>query len=61
MITDEIMEALDMLITMCKDKNQAQGMISVQEMLGDFDEHKFITSTEEEKSNWVLEYLPPRT
>ena len=60
MIADEIIEAIDIMITLCKDKQQALGMIAIKEMLEDYDEAHYISSTMEEKNNWLFEYLPYR-
>ena len=38
MVTDEIVDAIDMMIEICSDEKQALGMKSVREMLCDFDE-----------------------
>lgn len=38
MITDKIMEAIDMMIDICSDEEQAKGMSSIREMLADYDE-----------------------
>ena len=38
MITDEVLDAIDMLIEICSNKEQALGMKSVREMLCDFDQ-----------------------
>ena len=46
MVTDEMMDAIDKLIEICSDEEQAKGMKSVREMLADFKRRKlwiFIT------------------
>lgn len=56
MITDEIIDTIDMLIEMCGSKEQKNGMESVKEMLMDFDDHEWLNMEESERREWVKEY-----
>ena len=55
MITDAIVEAMDMMIDMCSNKQQALGMASIREMLCDFDEITWIDT--EDKEGWLEQFL----
>lgn len=55
MITDAIVEAMDMMIDMCSNKQQALGMTSIREMLCDFDEMAWIDT--EDKEAWIEQFL----
>ena len=55
MITDAIVEAMDMMIDMCSNKEQALGMTSIREMLCDFDEITWIDT--EDKEGWLEQFL----
>ena len=58
MITDEIMDALDMMIELCTDKQQKLGIVAVKEMLGDFDEQAWLNmDNPSECKEWLSEYL----
>ena len=58
MITDEIMESIDMLIEICSNKEQVKGMKSVREMLADFDESVWInTKNPSDRHEWLSQYL----
>jgi len=58
MITDEIMDAIDMLIEICSSEEQIKGMRSVREMLGDFDEGGWLCMPEpSECYEWLEQYL----
>lgn len=55
MITDAIVEAMDMMIDMCSSEEQAKGMKSIREMLCDFDEITWIDT--ENKTEWLEQFL----
>lgn len=58
MITDEIMDAIDMLIEICSNEEQAKGMKSVREMLADFDGGGWLCMVEpSECYEWLEHYL----
>jgi hypothetical protein len=58
MVTDEIMDAIDMLIHLCSDESQKKGMCSVREMLADFDENGWLnTENPSECYEWLEQYL----
>lgn len=61
MVTDGIIDAIDMLIEICSDEEQAKGMKSVREMLADFDEGGWL-STEHPSDcyEWLEQYLSCR-
>ena len=58
MVTDEMMDAIDMLIELCSNEEQKIGMKSVREMLADFDEGEWL-STERPSDcyDWLEQYL----
>lgn len=56
MITDEIIDAIDLLIEMCSGKEQKNGMESVKEILMDFDNDKWLNMTESERREWLKEF-----
>ena len=58
MVTDEMMDAIDMLIELCSNEEQKIGMKSVREMLADFDEGGWL-STERPSDcyDWLEQYL----
>ena len=57
MINDIIVEAMDMMIDMCSDKQQAIGMLSLREMLCDFAEDDFAPMSQEEKYEFIKQHL----
>lgn len=58
MVTDEMMDAIDMMIEICSDEKQALGMKSVREMLGDFDEGWWLNMDQlSECYDWLERYL----
>lgn len=59
MITDEIMDAIEMMIALCTNEEQKKGMEAVKEMLGDFDESAWLMMENPSECNEFLEqYLP---
>lgn len=58
MVTDEMMDAIDMLIEICSNEEQKKGMESVREMLADFVESEWL-STERPSDcyDWLEQYL----
>lgn len=61
MVTDEMMDATNMLIELCSNEEQKKGMKSVKEMLADFDEGGWL-STERPSDcyDWLEQYLSCR-
>lgn len=58
MITDEIMDAIDMMIEICSNEEQAKGMEAVREMLGDFCEGAWLCMVNpSECYEWLERYL----
>ena len=57
MITDEIVEAIDTMIDLCNDNNQALGMTSVREMLCDLDVDAWLSMSEDERKEWLTGFL----
>lgn len=55
MVTDEIMDAINILIEMCSNEEQALGMKSVRDMLADFDNDGWLCM--ENPSEWLEQYL----
>ena len=58
MITDQIMEAIDMMVELCADEKMAIGMTALQEMLGDIDCDKWCLMSTSECLDWIKQYLP---
>lgn len=54
MIDDNIVEAIDLMIDLCKDEKQKAGMLSVREMLCDY--YDGVTG-DEKFEEWVMGYL----
>lgn len=58
MLTDEMVDAIDIMIDLCSSKEQALGMASVREMLCDFDEANWIDIVDTpECHDWLANYL----
>ena len=58
MITDEIMDAIEMMIEICSNEEQAKGMEAVKEMLGDFEEGGWLSMVNpSERYEWLEQYL----
>lgn len=57
MITDAIMDAIDTLISLCKNYQHIAGMRTVQAMLGDFDEDCWMKMSENERAAWAEEFI----
>lgn len=57
MITDAIIEAIDLMIENCKNEEQAAGMEKVKNMLADFDEETWEDIGSQEKGEWVKQYI----
>lgn len=57
MITDQIMEAIDMMVELCKDERMAIGMSALRDMLGDIDCDEWCLMSTAECREWVKQYL----
>lgn len=57
MITDEIVEAMDMMIELCSDRTQAMGMDAMREMLCDLDVDNWPSMSQEERQKWIASFL----
>lgn len=57
MITDEILEAYDALSYMVVDMDAHWSVKILREMLCEFDEHRWNSSTEEERKEWLKQFL----
>lgn len=57
MITDVIIGAVDSMIDLCSDTNQALGMASIREMLCDIEEDNWISLSEKERIEWLSSFL----
>ena len=57
MVTDEIMDAIDMLIEICDNEQQIKGMESIREMLTDFDECEWFMKNPSDCHEWLKQYL----
>lgn len=58
MINDKIMEAIDMMIDICSDEEQAKGISSVREMLADYDEDNWSDLADSGvRGEWLGQFL----
>lgn len=57
MITDEILEAFDALAAMVVNWDAHWAVTALREMLCEFDEFRWNSSTEEEQQEWVKQFL----
>ena len=57
MITDEIIEAIDKLAGLMELGMHKAGVNSVREMLCDFDESQWLKMNEEERKEWLEQFL----
>lgn len=57
MIDDIAVEAMDALIEMCSNRQQELGMCSIREMLCDLDADEFPCMSEDEKAEWLEQFL----
>lgn len=61
MVTDEMMDAMDMLIEICSDEKQKKGMETIRGMLADFDEGVWLcTERPSDCYDWLEQYLSCR-
>lgn len=58
MITDAIVEAMDMLVDLIANKQKKAGALSIREMLCDFAEENWAPMSEEERTEWLEQFLP---
>lgn len=57
MITDQIMEAIDMMLELCEDEREAFGISALRDMLGDFDSDEWSLMSTTECRDWIKQYL----
>ena len=57
MVTDGIMEAVERMIDGCRTSEEKGAMEVLREMLGDFDEDKWYEMSDDEKQEWISEYM----
>lgn len=57
MVTDTMMEAIDLMIDACSSAEQRKGMESVKEMLGEFDELTWLDFSGNEMCEFVERFL----
>lgn len=57
MITDEILEAYDMLSEMVVGWDAHWAVKALREMLCEFDEFRWNSSTEDERKEWLKQFL----
>lgn len=57
MVTDEMMDAINMLIEICSNEQQIKGMESMREMLADFDECEWFMKKPSDCREWLEQYL----
>ena len=61
MVTNEMMDAIAMMIERCSNKEQAKGMKSVRKMLADFDEDGWLSiERPSNRHEWLEQYLSCR-
>lgn len=57
MITEEIVFAIDDMIALCSNEEQAMGMRSLREMLCDLDVDTWPSMSEAERKEWLAGFL----
>ena len=57
MITDDIMDAANLMQELCKSKKEAYGMGRMIEMLADLDVDIWPSMDSEERQKWISRYL----
>lgn len=57
MITDEILEAIDLFTGLCCNGEETAKMEALREMLKDFSEAEWLSMSENEKAEWVGHYF----
>ena len=60
MITEAVVAAIDLLVEICGNQEQSKGMLSVREMLCDFAEDEWLPMNEEERREWLAQFLSCR-
>lgn len=58
MMTDNMLNAVEMIVNQCKNQSLQEGMETLLEMLLAFDETEWNKMSEEERNLWVKEFLP---
>jgi hypothetical protein len=57
MVTDEMVDAMSLMMEECDDIIQQFGMYQIKRMLINFDEDRWMNMSEQEKRNFVRKYL----
>ena len=57
MITDEILEAFDMLVEMMGNCDGIRIASALREMLGEFDEFRWNSGSEAERKEWLQQFM----
>lgn len=57
MITDEILEAIDLFAALCCNGEETEKMEAIREMLRDFAEGEWLSMSDAEKAEWMKRYL----
>ena len=57
MITDEILEAYDMLVEKLEGCEAARVATALREMLCDFDESRWLRANAQERKDWLAQFL----
>ena len=61
MITEEIVFAMDTIISLCGDEGQKRGMTALREMLCDLEEDEWFRMDENQRKEWLVGYLDTET
>lgn len=57
MFTDEMLEAIEIMVENCENEEQAAGMEQVKNMLADFDEDAWNDMDSDEKNDWISQFI----
>lgn len=57
MITDAVIEAVDLAAASCSDDQQRLGILSIREMLCDFSEDEWTHMEEKDRAEWIAQFL----
>lgn len=61
MITDEIVEAMNLMVSLCDDIETKKGMRAMSEMLCDLNIDEWMNQEHEMRCAWVSQFIPAVT
>lgn len=57
MITDQIVEALNVLIDLCDNEEHKKAIEAAYDMLLDYDDNEYWAMSDAERTDWVRQYM----